>query len=81
MARSILPLRIREHLNRSKWVEYSKTSGVEAYTKGPATIYIQPSKADPEFFAWVIDFADKRSSIYGSGVIESLYATIGNNFD
>lgn len=72
MARSILPLEIRDTLERHKWVLTSKTSGVETYTNGTATIYIQPSKVDKNFFAWVVDFSTTRKSEYGSGVIESL---------
>lgn len=76
MARSILPLEIRDTLERHKWVSYSKTSGVEAYSREKATIYIQPSKADKNFFAWVVDYSDSRDSKYGSGVIELLSETI-----
>jgi hypothetical protein len=75
MARSILPLEIREVLEKHKWLVYSKTSGVEAYSKDQATIYIQPSKVDRNFFAWVILFTDKPSES-GTGVIESLSNTI-----
>ena len=76
MARSILPPLAREALERHKWVLFSRTSGVEAYTKDFATIYIQPSKSDKNFFAWVVDYSNGPKSKYGSGVIESLSETL-----
>jgi hypothetical protein len=76
MAGSILPTRVREDLRKHKWLLFSKTSGVEAYTKGFATIYIQPSKSDKDFFAWVIDYSNNPQSKYGSGVTELLSDTL-----
>lgn len=76
MARNKLPLEIREALEKHKWVPYSKTSGVEAYSKDQATIYIQPSAVDRNFFAWVIVYSNKKPSESGAGVIESLSNTI-----
>jgi flavin-dependent dehydrogenase len=75
MARSILPNRIQEHLNTHKWVVYSKTTPVEVYKKDKTLIYIQPSKIDRNFFAWVIEYEDKRSET-GAGVTESLLDTL-----
>ena len=76
MARSILPQRVQEHLNTHKWVVYSKTAPVEVYSKEKTLIYIQPSKLDRNFFAWVIEYEDKRSET-GAGVTESLLDTLG----
>jgi hypothetical protein len=75
MARSILPQRIQEDLARHKWVVYSKTAPVEVYSKEKTLLYIQPSKLDRNFFAWVIEYENKRSET-GAGVIESLSNTI-----
>ena len=76
MARSKLPLEIREALEKHKWVPYSKTSGVEAYSKDSTTIYIQPSAVDRNFFAWTILFSNNKPSRSGAGVIELLSNTI-----
>jgi hypothetical protein len=76
MARSKLPLEIRDTLKKQKWVPYAQTAGVEAYSKGSATIYIQPSAVDRNFFAWVILFSNNKPARSGSGVIESLSDTI-----
>jgi hypothetical protein len=75
MARSILPQRIQEGLARHKWVVYSKTAPVEVYSKDKTLIYIQPSKVDRNFFAWVIEYENKRSET-GAGVTESLSNTL-----
>ena len=76
MARSILPPTVREVLERHKWVVFSKTSGVEAYSKDLAIIYIQPSKTDRDFYAWVVDYSNGDQSKYGSGVTELLFETL-----
>jgi hypothetical protein len=75
MARSILPQRIQDDLARHKWVVYSKTAPVEVYSKDKTLIYIQPSKVDRNFFAWVIEYENKRSET-GAGVTESLSNTL-----
>jgi hypothetical protein len=75
MARSILPQRIQEHLKTHKWVVYSKTAPVEVYSREKTLIYIQPSKVDRNFFAWVIEYEDKPSET-GAGVTESLLDTL-----
>lgn len=76
MARSILPQRVQDHLNRHKWVLYSKTAPVEVYSKEKTLIYIQPSKLDRNFFAWVIEYDSDAKSETGAGVIESLLDTL-----
>jgi hypothetical protein len=78
MARSILPQRIQEALERHKWVVYSKTAPVEVYSKDKTLIYIQPSKLDRNFFAWVIEYDSDARSETGAGVIESLLDTLEN---
>lgn len=75
MARSILPQRVQDHLARHKWVVYSKTAPVEVYSRDKTLIYIQPSKLDRNFFAWVIEYETKRSET-GAGVTESLLDTL-----
>jgi hypothetical protein len=77
MARSILPQRIQEGLAKHKWVVYSKTAPVEVYSKEKTLIYIQPSKLDRNFFAWVIEYKTKPSET-GAGVTESLLDTLEN---
>ena len=76
MARSILPQRVQDHLNKHKWVVYSKTAPVEVYSKDKTLIYIQPSKLDRNFFAWVIEYDTDAKSETGAGVIESLLDTL-----
>jgi hypothetical protein len=76
MARSILPQRIQEYLNKDKWVLYSKTAPVEVYSKDKTLIYIQPSKLDRNFFAWVIEYDSDARSETGAGVTESLLDTL-----
>jgi hypothetical protein len=76
MARSILPQRVQDHLNKHKWVVYSKTAPVEVYSKDKTLIYIQPSKLDRNFFAWVIEYDSDAKSETGAGVIESLLDTL-----
>jgi hypothetical protein len=76
VARSILPQRIQEDLARHKWVVYSKTAPVEVYSKDKTLLYIQPSKLDRNFFAWVIEYESGKRSETGAGVIESLSNTI-----
>jgi hypothetical protein len=78
MARSILPQRVQDHLNKHKWVVYSKTAPVEVYSKDKTLIYIQPSKLDRNFFAWVIEYDSDAKSETGAGVIESLLDTLEN---
>jgi hypothetical protein len=78
MARSILPQRIQEGLAKHKWVAYSKTAPVEVYSKDKTLIYIQPSKLDRNFFAWVIEYDTDAKSETGAGVIESLLDTLEN---
>jgi len=78
MARSILPQRIQDHLNRHKWVLYSRTAPVEVYSKEKTLIYIQPSKVDRNFFAWVIEYDSDARSSTGAGVTESLLDTLEN---
>ena len=78
MARSILPQRVQDHLNRHKWVSYSKTAPVEVYSKEKTLIYIQPSKLDRNFYAWVIEYDSDAKSETGAGVIESLLDTLEN---
>lgn len=76
MARSILPQRIQEYLNKDKWVLYSRTAPVEVYSKEKTLIYIQPSKVDRNFFAWVIEYDSDARSETGAGVTESLLDTL-----
>jgi hypothetical protein len=77
MARSILPNRVQEHLNTHKWVLHSRTTPVEVYSKDKTLIYIQPSKVDRNFYAWVIEYDSDARSETGAGVTESLLDTLG----
>jgi hypothetical protein len=76
MARSILPQRVQDHLKTHKWVVYSKTAPVEVYSREKTLIYIQPSKLDRNFFAWVIEYDSDAKSETGAGVTESLLDTL-----
>ncbi len=65
MAKSKLPVRVREALRKHDWIEYAFTSRVEAYRRGTAIVYIQRSDLNRDRFVYVIDYQNGKSENNG----------------